>query len=81
MNRNGSWSRAWKVQLNGIRRTDGYNFHTYSGIKIAVRNIFGKKNQKKVKLSLEIEKKYVSLHRIIVFRPKKLTINNNENNL
>ena len=26
-----------------------------------------------------IEKKYVSLHRIIVFRPQKLTINNNEN--
>ena len=47
--------------------------------KNLAKNIFDKKKQKKVKLSLVIEKKYVSLHRISVLRPKKLTINNNEN--
>ena len=48
-------------------------------VKNNAKNIFNKKNQKKVGISLVIEKKYVSLHRISVFRPKKLTINNNEN--
>ena len=54
---------------------------TLSPAPIEGKDVILSKKQKKVKLSLEIEKKYVSLHRIIVFRPKKLTINNNENNL
>lgn len=57
----------------------GYNSKAIFHAKNISKNIFNKKNQKKVRLSLAIEKICVSLHRIIVFRPKKLTINNNEN--
>ena len=57
----------------------GYNTITHFHAKNISKNIFNKKNQKKVGISLAIGKNCVSLHRIIVFRPKKLTINNNEN--
>lgn len=57
----------------------GYNSKAIFHAKNISKNIFNKKNQKKVGISLAIGKNCVSLHRIIVFRPKKLTINNNEN--
>ena len=56
---------------------DGYNTGPIFNTKNTAKTDFNKKNQKKVKLSLAIEKKYVSLHRITMFRPKKLTINKN----